>query len=92
MVKFHTKESEYIRRLEESNKGLRKEIEKLKERERFEEICKRYDFVLKENKSLKEELKDFNNLIGRLERTEELNRKLKEELSKLKEKYWDLDF
>ena len=87
MVKFHTKESEYIRRLEESNKGLRKEIEKLKERERFEEICKRYDFVLKENKSLKEELKDFNNLIGRLERTEELNRKLKEELSKLKEKY-----
>ena len=56
MVKFHTKESEYIRRLEESNKDLRKEIEKLKERERFEEICKRYDFVLKENENLKEEL------------------------------------
>ena len=57
--------------------------------------CNPLDYITAleiENKSLKEELKDFNNLIGRLERTEELNRKLKEELSKLKEKYWDLDF
>ena len=43
MVKFHTKESEYIRRLEESNKDLRKEIEKLKdERDFFYKSAKQF--------------------------------------------------
>ena len=54
MVKFHTKESEYIRRLEESNKDLRKEIEKLKEER---------DFFYKSAKQFREQVekweKDF---------------------------------
>ena len=63
MVKFHTKESEYIRRLEESNKDLRKEIEKLKEEvelwKNANKILRMHDAKMEyENKKLKETIKD----------------------------------
>ena len=90
-----------IVKLEEENKNLEEKLwEKIDTiqvliREKYEEKGEKLE-LFKENKKLKKRIEILDNenmcLNAEIKDREEENKKLKEELSKLKEKYWDIDY
>ena len=78
----------YIWKLEEENKKLKENNDKLKELVKIP--CTSYTRDLeKENKKLNEKIRFLEQC---LDNKEKVNISLREELEKLKVKYWDLDY
>ena len=89
---------EYVAMVEEENKKLKKYYDR--DKEELMESCywlaRENDELKEENKKLKSDLAFertmLDNVRAEYKSLQNVIKKLKEELSKLKEKYWDIDY
>lgn len=95
---FYVKVSDFTRCMDSMRKELEEENKKLREKIKYIRKLNTYDYnelqdlvitLEEENKKL---TKCNLNLQEWLDNKEKVNKSLREELSKLKEKYWDIDY